>query len=239
MKKLMTSIFIIVMIFTLTACEKVSGMETEAETPEQAITNIVSAIKEVDAEELTRYGAKELIGSTDELNNRRNKKVFEMLEFNIKSIEENEDSAIVKVEFKTKNLTSIPQDYVDKSAMLTVENNNLGENKLDDVSMKQKYSDILVDLIDKCEYTEFKEVVDVHLTKENNNNWKLNLDTKFQNAIYGNMIVSQNTVFRPKVNIEEYVENKTKSKDQNIIDENKSVYIKNENITTRNIKVIK
>jgi predicted small secreted protein len=238
MKKLVTAIFVIAMIFTLTACEKVSGMETEVETPEQAITNIVSAIKEVNAEELTRYGAKELIGRTDELNNKRNKKIFEMLEFNIKSIEENEDSAIVKVEFKTKNLTSIPQDYVDQSAMLTVENNNLGENKLDDVAMKQKYSDILVDLIDKCEYTEFKEVVDVHLTKENNN-WKLNLDMKFHNAIYGNMIVSQNTVFWPKVNIEEYVENKTDSEDQNMIDENKSVYIKNENITTRNLKVIK
>jgi hypothetical protein len=197
MKKLVTSFFIIAMIFMLTACEKVSGIEAEAETPEQAITNIISAVKEVNAQELTRYGAKELIGSTDDLNNTRNKKIFETLEFNINSTEETEDTAIIKVEFKTKDLTSVPQDYADKSAMLTMENNNLGENKLDDVAMKQKFSDLFVDVIDKCEYTEFKEEVDVYLTKEGKS-WKLNLETEFQNAIYGNMIVSQNTVVWPE-----------------------------------------
>lgn len=216
MKKLVTSFFIIAMIFMLTACENVSGMETEAETPEQAISNIILAIKEVNAQELTRYGAKELIGSTDELNNTRNKEIFETLEFNIKSTEETEDSAKIKVELKTKDLTSIPQDYADKSAMLTKENNNLGENKLDDVAMKQKFSDLLVNLIDKCEYTEFKEEVDVYLTKEDKN-WKLELDAKFQNAIYGNMIVSQNSVVWPEETMgEDNEESSVETQEKNI-----------------------
>jgi hypothetical protein len=245
MKKLMTSFFIIAMIFMLTACEKVSGIETEAETPEQAITNIISAIKEVNAQELTRYGAKELIGSTDDLNNTRNRKIFEKLEFNIKSTEKTEDSAIIKVELKTKDLTSVPQDYANKSAMLTMENNNLGENKLDDVTMKQKFSDLLVNLIDKCEYTEFKEEVEVYLTKEDDS-WKLNLETKFQNAIYGNMIVSQNTVVWPEDIVgenteenslerqEESVEDNADSEGQNMTDSNNS-----DNIEVRRVRYIR
>jgi len=241
MKKLMTSFFIIAMIFMLTACEKVSGIEAEAETPEQAITNIISAIKEVNAQELTKYGAKELIGSTDDLNNTRNRKIFEKLEFNIISIEETEVSARVKIELKTKDLTSVPQDYADKSVMLTSENNNLGENKLDDVNMKQKFSDMLVDLIDKCEYKEFKKEVDVYLTKEDDS-WKLKLETKFQNVIYGNMIVSQNTVVWPEDIVgenteenslkrqeekqEENVENSADSEGQDPIDSNNTDDIK-------------
>lgn len=245
MKRLMASIFIIAMIFNLTACEKVSGIEAKAETPEQAISNIILAIKEVNAQELTRYGAKELIGSTDEQNNTRNKKIFETLEFNIKSTEETEDSAIIKVELKTKDLTSVPQDYADKSAMLTKENNNLGENKLDDVAMKQKFSDLLVNLIDKSEYTEFKEEVDVYLTKEDKN-WKLKLDAKFQNAIYGNMIVSQNSVVWPEETMgedieessvetqEKNIENNMETEGQNLNDSGNS-----DNIEVRRVRFIR
>jgi len=227
MKKVITLIIIIiVMAFVLTACKMVSGLEIEKETPEQAISNIFSAIKDVNKEELTKYGAKELIGSTDELSNTRNKKIFETLEFEILSIEETEDSAIAKVELKTKDLTTVPQDYADKSAILTIENNNHGDNKLDNVVMAQKYSNLFVAVVDECEYTEFKEVVDVHLTKEGSN-WKINIDNKFHNAIYGNMIMSQNRVMWP---------GNTKQKEEIVNNSENSV---GKSITKRNISIIR
>lgn len=231
MKKIMTAIVITAIIFMLTACEKVSGLETEVETPEQAITNIISAIKDVNVEELTKYGANDLIGNTDDLNTARNRKIFEKLEFNIISIEEAEDSVNAKVEFITKDLTTVPQDYADKSNELTIENNSLGENKLDDAAMKQKYSDLLIDVVDKCEYVEFKKVVDVNLIKENNN-WKLNLDVKLQNAIYGNIILTQNAVTWAEANIEESTENKTYNESQDLVESN-------DNIIQRKIHVIR
>lgn len=199
MKKIMTVILLIALVFALAACDIVSGAETKKETPSQALTNIITAIKDVNKDELTKYGAKELIGSTDELSNTRNKKIFETLEFNIISIDESEKSAEVRIELKTKDLTTVPQSYADKSAVLTYENNNLGDNKLDAAAMKNKYNDLFVTIIDECEYKEFKEVVDIHLTKEGNS-WKISLNSEFYNAIHGNLVTAQNQVAWPGVN---------------------------------------
>lgn len=196
MKKIMTVILLIALVFALTACDIVSGMETEKETHDQALTNIITAIKDVNNEELTKYGAAELIGRTDELNNTRNKKIFEKLEFNILSIDENENSARVSVEFKTKDLTTVPQKYADESVAMTNENNKLGDARLSDADMKLKYNDLFVKIVDECEYTEFKKVVSINMTKQGNS-WIVELDSKLHNAIYGNLITAQRDVVWP------------------------------------------
>ena len=76
---------------------------------------------------------------------------------------------------------------------LTHENDKLGESKLDEVTMQKKYSDLFIDIIDKYEYKEFSQALNLKLDKEEDG-WKLILNTPFQNAIYGNMILSQSDV---------------------------------------------
>lgn len=199
MKKLMTLFIISVMaVFVLTACEKVSGFEVEKETPEQAISNIITAIKEVNVSELEKYGVKELIGSTDTLSINRNKEIFETLDFRILSVEEDETSAKVKVELITKDLTTIPQDYANRATALTIENNKLGDNKLSEGEMKAKYSDLFVELVDECEYNEYKDTVNVSLNRTGIS-WKAVVNNKFHNTIYGNLTSAQSKVFWPPV----------------------------------------
>ncbi|WP_313341111.1 hypothetical protein [Sedimentibacter sp.] len=225
MKKITTVILLIALVFALTACDIVSGVETEKETPSQALINIMTAVKETNKEVLTNYDAIKLIGSADDRNVIRNKKIFEALEYNILSVEEIEESAKIKLEIKTKDLTTVPQDYANKSVALANENNNLGDNKLDDAAMKQKYNDLFVDIVDECEYTEFKEVVDVILTKEGSS-WKINLDSKFQNAIYGNLVMAQTQILWSDINNQGI--NKSNDSEANI----------GNDITTKGIRII-
>lgn len=196
MKKIMTAILLIALVFALTACEVVSGIETEEETPSQALINIMTALKEVNQDELARYGVAELIGNNDKLSSARNKKIFEAFEFTVLSVEEDEDSAKASIEIKTKDLATAGQNYANESVNLTAENNKLGDNKLDNAAMRNKYNDLFIEIIDRSEYTEFKEVVDVYLTKEGNS-WKADLDSKFHNAIYGNLATAQSQITWP------------------------------------------
>lgn len=241
-KKIMTVILLIALVFALTACDIVSGMETKKETSSQALTNIMTAIKEVNKEVLTNYNAIKLIGSIDESSIARNKKIFENLEYNILSVEETEDDAKIKLEIKTKDLTAVSQNYVNKSVALTDQNNNLGDNKLDDTAMKQKYNDLFLAIVDECEYTEFKEVVDVHLTKEGNS-WKINLDGKFHNAIYGNLVTAQEQVVWPGANSTITVQEKQQEESAEIDNksnvQNNSDNIAGESITPRKVRTIK
>ena len=215
-KKLILIVLITAMPFTLTACSDAFATVMDkipiqitiktkedmkektpeiiiSEAPEEAIKNIMTAIKNVNAEELEKYGADALIGETDELNNERNMKIFEMLEYEIISSQESENLAEVEIEIKTNDMTKVSQEYADKSRALTKENEKLGESKLDEVAMKKKYSDLFIDIIDKCEYKEFSQALNLKLEKDEAG-WKLILNTPFQNSIYGNMILSQSDV---------------------------------------------
>ena len=215
-KKLLLIALTAIMPFTLTACSEALAVVTDkipieikiktkekvkeetpeiiiSETPEQVITNIMTAIKNVNAEELEKYRVEALIGETDELNNERNMKIFETIEYEIISSQELENLAEVEIKITTKDLTNVSQDYADKSKALTKENEKLGEGKLDEAAMQKKYSDLFIDIIDKCEYEEFSQILNLKLEKDEDK-WNLSLDSLFQNAIYGNILFSQKDV---------------------------------------------
>lgn len=219
MKKLVAAVLVVVLSITLVmyigenrveAKENKDTKEIE-ETAEQAVTNILEAIRTVNVETLDKYGATILIGSTDEGNTQRNLKIFENLEYTILEVTETEGTtesgnkkdgtykegtekeALAKIEIKNKDLTSIVKEYVDKSKSLNIENESLGEAKLSEAEMIKEHSNLLINLVDEAEYIEFKNTVDVKLVKIEGS-WKIKPSTTLQNAIYGNIPKAQNDV---------------------------------------------
>lgn len=89
MKKLLTSVLIVALSFSLVGCSSVFAKEAD-ETAEQAVINILEAIKTANIETLKKYEAEKLLGSTDEQNTIRNLKMFENLEYDILDITEKE-----------------------------------------------------------------------------------------------------------------------------------------------------
>jgi len=213
MKKLMTAVLIVVLSVTLVGCMKVSGEEVKEteETAEQAVTNILEAIQTVNIETLDKYEATILIGAKDEDNTKRNLAIFENLEYTILEVTKTEETkpsnnqkddtetegtekgVIAKVEIKNKDLTPVVEKYVENSKNLNIENESLGEAKLSEDEIIKKNSDMLIDLVNKEEYIEFKNTVDVKLIKDVEG-WKIKPDYSLQNAIYGNIPKAQSEV---------------------------------------------
>lgn len=107
MKKIISLVLIIVLAISVTACN--SG-----ESPEQAVSNALQAVKQMDKESLSKYlDPNELIEEdndnegVDSFDEEQISVIFEALEYNIISSKEDGDTAVVNVDITNIDMANV------------------------------------------------------------------------------------------------------------------------------------
>ncbi|WP_409228806.1 DUF5105 domain-containing protein [Gudongella sp. SC589] len=183
MRRWLSLVLVFVLVFTLTGC---SG-----ESPEQAVTNAIEAIKDMDQEELSKYiEYDELINTDDstemtEQEEEQAKSIFKNLEYEIKSSTEDGNTAVVNAE-----ITNIDMGIV-FSEMFMEMFSRAFEDAFSSDPMTEEESDemmqeLMTELMEKHKDNTVTNTVAIKLNKVDNQ-WKIDLDDEFQNALMGNL----------------------------------------------------
>lgn len=168
-----------------------AGCGTKSETPEQAVTNALNAVKNLDEAAAQKYFTySELFNSKDSkkntLNKKENAKFFvENITFKTLSSSVEGDTATVKTEITNIDMKSILGEYVGQMMPLAF-GNAFAANKLSDEEMDKKAEQILLDLLKRKDNKKATTTVDIQLTKSENS-WKIKMDDSLQNAVLGGL----------------------------------------------------
>jgi len=183
MRRWILALLTFTLAFAFTGC---SG-----ESPEQAVTNAIEAIKEMDQEELSKYiEYDELINTDDstemtEQEEEQAKSIFKNLEYEIKSSTEDGNTAVVNAE-----ITNIDMGIV-FSEMFMEMFSRAFEDAFSSDPMTEEESDemmqeLMTELMEKHKDNTVTNTVAIKLNKVDNQ-WKIDLDDEFQNALMGNL----------------------------------------------------
>ena len=194
MRRWISALLIIILVIGMTGC---SG-----ETPEQAVTNAIEAIKKMDQEELSRYIEYDDLVNTDdsteltEQEEEQAKSIFKNLEYEIKTSDEDGDTAVVNA-----NITNIDMGVV-FSEMFMEMFSRAFEDAFSSDPMTEEETDemmlnLMAELMEKHRDTTVTNNVSIKLNKVDNQ-WKIEMDDELQNALMGNLfnvVESMNEAF--------------------------------------------
>jgi hypothetical protein len=194
MRRWILALLTFTLAFAFTGC---SG-----ESPEQAVTNAIEAIKEMDQEELSKYIEYDDLVNTDdsteltEQEEEQAKSIFKNLEYEIKTSDEDGDTAVVNAD-----ITNIDMGVV-FSEMFMEMFSRAFEDAFSSDPMTEEETDemmlnLMADLMEKHKDTTVTNTVSIKLNKVDNQ-WKIEMDDEFQNALMGNLfsvVESMNEVF--------------------------------------------
>ncbi|AFS79205.1 putative lipoprotein [Gottschalkia acidurici 9a] len=177
------------MFFTMFIFASCSG---NTETPEQATTNALNAVKSLNKQEAEKYFTysdliKENSSKEDLLENEETLKLMlKNLNFKILSSDVKNDSAVVKAEITSIDMKPILGEYISQAFSTAMSNAFVqDENNSEDDEMEQ----IFIDLLKNEDNKLLTSVVDVKLTKVEGV-WKLDMDESLKDAIFGGLISS-------------------------------------------------
>ncbi len=177
-------LLILVLAFTLVGCG--AGQET----PKQAVTNALNAVKNLDKETSQQYfGESNWIGgnSSELLENEANAKlIVEKIKFNIISSSIEGDSATVKTEITNIDMKNVIGEYINQIMPLAFEN-AFSENPLSEEEMEKKSEELLLTLLRKEDNKTVTSTVDIHLNKADKT-WRLEMNESLQDALLGGMV---------------------------------------------------
>lgn len=188
MKKIVR-LFIIVLVLSLTLV----GCGDKGETPEQAVTNALNAIKSLDEETANKYFAyEELMGTEDEsqeiIENQENTKLLvEKISFKIISSSIDGNNATVKTEITNLDLKAIFEEYLQQAMEFALSNALAGNVATTDEELAKQMEQMLIDLIKREDNVMATSTIDIKLTK-NGTSWTLDMDEPLQDAILGGLV---------------------------------------------------
>ncbi len=175
----------LILAFVFTACGR-------GETPEQAVTNALNAVKNYEKETARKYfSSDELFSSnsqSDELikDEENIKLIFSKLDFKVLSSTKEKDTATVKTEITNIDMTEIIGEYFRQAMALASGNAFAGANAKSQEEIDKEAEQLLIDLLKKEDNKKVTFTIDIKLTKHENS-WKIDANEEFQNAITGNL----------------------------------------------------
>lgn len=186
MNKKLTAIFalIIMSLMILPACSP------KGETPEQATTNALNAIRDMKTSTIQKYLVYEdFMGSeVEELGEDEEyvKLIFRHLSHNILSSSIDGETSTVKVEVTNINMAVILTEYFQQAFAFTF-SNAFSEDPLSEEEVNELTEQMLVDLLKKDDVELTTSTITIALTKTDSS-WKLEVDDVFRDAILGGML---------------------------------------------------
>lgn len=183
---------ILVLLFSLTIALVGCGQDS-GETPEQAVTNALTAVQNLDqdtAEKYFRY--EDLITSDSESeefmeDEETVKLMFDKLDFKIVSSSIEDDTAIVETEITNIDLTTIIIEYIQQAMTVAFEYAFAGDDAPSDAEMEEQMEILFIEMLQDEDSKTVTTTVDIHLTK-NADSWKLTIDETLQDALFGGLI---------------------------------------------------
>ena len=163
-----------------------SQAEAEGETPEEAVNNLVKAVKALDLETAKSYLGGDLALKTEKLDltSEQNKELAQVvvkdLSCKVLSSEIDGKNATVKAEITTLDFGSVVQSFLGKSIALTM--GNLGKSGDD---LNAKLMDALRECIQDCDKTATK-TVDIAL-EPSDDSWVVSNSDELQDALLGGL----------------------------------------------------
>lgn len=171
MKKLNILIITLFVILTLTACGSM-------ETPEEAITNALNAVKNSDSKTVEKYFGEDIsfTGVDEERISQEIQALLDNLEFEV--LLSNEEDAIVKTAITNIDMLPVMVKTFEQAIELSF--SGVSEEEL-----AKQSENIVKDILQEDNLETLTTNVDIQLKKENKQ-WKINLDEELMNAMFGN-----------------------------------------------------
>jgi hypothetical protein len=169
-----------VIMFVKMQSEQKNDME---EKTKDVINNLFTALKETNEEEVNKYlEYKALIASLDEMlvNYDSNKTIdiekglFNDIEWNIESIEVNENKAVAIVEVTNKNFINVIKEWMNK----VIDEKENGETITNEVAL-EKLKEVLEE-----EKEDKKTVIKKIILYKEDNDWKVELNDDFIDLVF-------------------------------------------------------
>lgn len=193
MKRVISLFCIITMIFIFTACNLFS------ESPEQAVSNALTAIKNSDKETMKKYfgdedifnrneeksqNEKETGGEEAEKNEKYLRLLVEKLDFEILSSNIEGDKATVKADITNTDMRPIFREYLRQAFSIAISESFLEGSEMSDEEAQEEMEQIFIDLLEDGDNKTITSTVEVNLSKLGNS-WKTDADDKFLDAVFG------------------------------------------------------
>ena len=175
------------------------GCGSSRETPEQAVTNLLTAIKNLDAETIQKYVVYEDLfsgvpESEDLIENEENTKLLtNKLSFKILSSSSEGDTAVVKTEITSIDMAVILGEYMQQAMALAFSNAFAGGAAKSDEEIDAQAEQIFKDLLNRENNKMKTSTIDIKLTKTETG-WRLNSDEEFEDAIFGGLISASKAI---------------------------------------------
>jgi len=175
---------VLILSSMLTACGS-------KETPEQAVTSALNAVKNSDVDTAQKYFDQDNLfvvdpetgkAVTDEENARL---VLSKLNFKVLSSSIDGDTAVVKTEISNIDISSIAMEYFQQVMQLSADD-NFDENANDE-EIEAQLKKMLTDLLSRDDDTMTTSAIDITLSRHEDS-WKINVTDDLKDAVLGGAI---------------------------------------------------
>lgn len=190
MKKIISTLLMMVLMVSLTACG--------GESAEKAAINTIEAVKTYNKDALSKYLDYDKLVDINESGNESTdkegeayiKNIFKNMEYKITSSVEDGDTAVVSAEITNIDMNNVFTLYI-QEAMGIAMSQAFSEEAQSEEDMKTQMNQLLVKIIDENKDTTVTNNVDISLTKVDKQ-WKVEIDEELQNALMGNLLTVAN-----------------------------------------------
>lgn len=184
MKKVFALILVSCMLLSFAGCGEVKNAE-------KAVNGMFTAFKNADLDEAQKYV------NVDDITNAENesdentaiilKAIFEKLDYEIISSEKIDDSTVsVKTKITAIDMAPVMTEYLSKVFEYAIAN-AFAEPQLTDDEYTQKIEEFLIECLSKPDLATVTNEVDIKVVKTENNEWKIETDANFLNALMGGL----------------------------------------------------
>jgi len=185
-----TCIFIasvLLLSFIFTACGNSN------ETPEQAVTNALNAVKNLDKDTAQKYFAYDELfisdSADDELidDEEDARLLLSKLDFKVLSSSKEGDTATVKTEITNINMATVLSEYIQQLLVLAFSNTFAESDAKSEEEMEAQAKQLFTDLLKSDDIDTKTSTIDIKLSRHENS-WKIDGDDEFKDAVLGGLI---------------------------------------------------
>ncbi len=183
-KRLFVIVLAFVMLLSLVGCGEVEKAET-------AVNEMFTSFKNLDFEKAQKYVNVNDMTNTDNANENTTlvmQTVFDKLEYEIISSEKIDDSnVIVKTKIIAIDMKPVMGEFFTK-AMEYAFSNAFSNPQPSKEETNKKMEEILIECASKPDLDTVSKEIDIKVSKNDDNEWKIKADETFANAILGGLM---------------------------------------------------
>lgn len=183
-KSIIATLLTLALLLSLTGCGEIKKAET-------AVNEMFVAFKSLDFEEAENYvdvvDITEAGNETNENSMLIMKTVFKNLNYEIISSEQIDDNTIIiKTKITATDMKPVMKEFMKKTLEYAFSNAFSNPQPTEEETNK-KMEEILVECASKPELATITNEVDIKVVRSENNEWKIEADDAFVNALLGNL----------------------------------------------------